>query len=91
MQIKFIDRERQKVILIVIFGYILPVLLVYLGLIPFSWRFYALIIATIAIFAIARLYRFSPGEVGLTNKNLGTSLKAIALPTLASALLMGAT
>ncbi len=88
MQIKFIDRERQKVILIVIFGYILPVLLVYLGLIPFSWRFYALIIATIAIFAIARLYRFSPGEVGLTNKNLGTSLKAIALPTLASALLM---
>ncbi|MEH2465212.1 CPBP family intramembrane glutamic endopeptidase [Nostoc sp.] len=88
MEGKLVGRERQKVILIVGFGYILPVLLIYLELVPFSWRFYILILAAIAILAIARLYRFSLVELGFTKQYLGTSLKAIALPTLASALLM---
>jgi uncharacterized protein len=88
MEVKLIDRERQKVILIVSLGYILPVLLIYLGLIPFSWRFSILILAAVAILAIARLYRFSPRELGITKQNFSSSLSAIALPTLASALLM---
>lgn len=88
MEGKLVSKEQQKVILIVSLAYILPVLLIYLGLVPFSWRFYILILAAIAILAIARLYRFSPLELGFTKKHLGTSLKAIALPTLASVLLM---
>jgi membrane protease YdiL (CAAX protease family) len=59
-------QERKKVIIIVFLTYILPVLLVFLELIPFSWRF----------------YRFSPIELGFTNNNLKKSLQAIALPTL---------
>jgi uncharacterized protein len=85
---KDLSQERLKVILIVGFGYILPVLLVCLDIVPFSWRFYVLILAAIAILVIARLYRFSSVELGLTRQNLGNSLKAIALPTLAFALLM---
>lgn len=88
MEGKLVSKERQKVMLIVGFGYILPVLLVYLGLVPFRARFYVLILAAIAILAIARLYRFSALELGFTKQNLRSSLKAIALPTLASALLM---
>jgi uncharacterized protein len=88
MEVKLIDRERHKVILIVTSGYILPVLLIYLGLVPFSWRFYILILAAVAILAIAQLYRFSPRELGITKQNFSSSLSAIALPTLASALLM---
>lgn len=85
---KLVSTEQQKVILIVSLAYILPVLVVYLGLVPFSWRFYILILAAIAILAIAQLYRFSALELGFTQQNLRSSLKAIALPTLASALLM---
>ncbi|NMG08994.1 type II CAAX endopeptidase family protein [Brasilonema sp. UFV-L1] len=88
MKGKLISKEQQKVILIVSLAYILPVLVIYLGLVPFSWRFYILILAAIAIFNIARLYRFSALELGFTKKYLVTSLFAIALPTLASALLM---
>ncbi|MEM6399158.1 MAG: CPBP family intramembrane glutamic endopeptidase [Cyanobacteria bacterium P01_D01_bin.116] len=83
-----INRERQKVVLIILFTYILPVLLVYLQLIPFTWRFYLLILAAAAILIINLLYRFSPLELGFTKKNLLSSLKAIALPTLGCALLM---
>ncbi|MCP6761491.1 MAG: CPBP family intramembrane metalloprotease [Fischerella sp. CENA71] len=88
MEGKLVAKERQKVILVVSLAYILPILLVCLGLISFSWRFYLLILAAVAIFAIARLYRFSLLELGLTKQHLGTSLKAIALPTLASVLLI---
>lgn len=83
-----INKQRQKVVLIVIFAYILPVLLVYLQLIPFTWRFYVLIFAAVAILTINRLYKFSPVELGFTKKHLLSSLKAIALPTLGCALLM---
>lgn len=85
---KALSQERQKVILIISFGYLLPVLIVCLGFIPFFWRFYLLILAAIAILMIAQQYRFSPMELGLTRQNLRTSLKAIAPPTLAFALLM---
>jgi membrane protease YdiL (CAAX protease family) len=88
MEGKLVGKEQQKVILIVGLAYILPVLLIYLGLVPFRARFYILILAAIAILAIARLYRFSAVELGFTKQNLRSSLKAIALPTLASALLM---
>ncbi|MBD2344135.1 CPBP family intramembrane glutamic endopeptidase [Anabaena subtropica] len=88
MQGKLVSKEQQKVILIVGLAYILPVLLIYLGLVPFSWRFYILILAAVAVLAIARLYRFSTVELGFTKQNLKSSLSAIALPTLASALLM---
>jgi len=81
-------QERKKVILIVFFAYILPVLLVFLELIPFSWRFYVLILAAMVVVVIAYLYRFSLVELGFTGNNLGKSLKAIALPTLISAGLM---
>ncbi|NDJ18772.1 CPBP family intramembrane glutamic endopeptidase [Myxacorys almedinensis] len=83
-----VSKERQKVMLIVGFGYILPVLLVWLGFVPFSWRFYILILAAIAIVVFARLYQFSLIELGLTQQHLGSALKAIALPTLAFALIM---
>jgi uncharacterized protein len=83
-----ISKEKQQVILIVSLGYILPVLLVYYKLIPFSWRFYLLILAAIAILAITRLYKFSLVELGLTRQHLGISFKVIALPTFASVLLM---
>lgn len=85
---KLVSKEQQKVILIVSLAYILPVLVIYLGLVPFSWRFYILLLAAVAIFAITRIYQFSALELGFTKQRLGTSLKAIALPTLASALLM---
>ncbi len=75
-------QERKKVIIIVFLTYILPVLLVFLEIIPFSWRFYVLILAAIMVVAIAYLYRFSPVELGFTNNNLEKSLQAIALPTL---------
>jgi membrane protease YdiL (CAAX protease family) len=88
MEGKLVGKERQKVMLIVSFAFILPVLLICLDLIPFSWRFYLLVLAAVAILALARLYRFSLVELGFTKQHLGTSLKAIALPTLASALLM---
>ncbi|MDB9374889.1 CPBP family intramembrane glutamic endopeptidase [Nodularia sphaerocarpa] len=88
MEGKLVSKEQQKVILIVSLGYILPVLLIYLGLVPFSWRFYILILAAVAILAIAQLYQFSPRELGITKQNFSSSLSAIALPTLASALLM---
>ncbi len=88
MEDKLVGKERQKVMLIVGFAYILPILLIYLGLVPFSWRFYLLVLAAVAIFAIAQLYRLSALELGFTKQHLRTSLKAIALPTLASALLM---
>lgn len=83
-----IRRERKKVILISVLGYILPVLLVYLQLVPFSWRFYLLLLAAIAILIITKLYKFSPVELGFTTQNLKPSLNTIALPTLASGLLM---
>jgi uncharacterized protein len=88
MESQLVFKERQKVILIVSFAYILPVLLIFLGLVPFSWRFAVLILAAIVVVVIARLYRFSPVELGFTRNNLETSLKAIALPTLGFALLM---
>ncbi|WP_017651549.1 CPBP family intramembrane glutamic endopeptidase [Fortiea contorta] len=88
MKNKLISKEQQKVILIVGLAYILPILVIYLGLVPFSWRFGILILAAIVILAIARFYRFSALELGLTKQNLANSLKAIALPSLASALLM---
>jgi membrane protease YdiL (CAAX protease family) len=88
MEGKLVSKEQQKVILIVSLGYILPVLFIYLGLVPFSWRFYILILAAVAILAIAQLYQFSPRELGITKQNFSSSLSAIALPTLASALLM---
>lgn len=83
-----VNKERQKVLLIIIFAYILPVLLVYLRLVPFTWRFYLLIFAAVAILSINLLYRFSAVELGFTKKHLTCSLKAIALPTLGCALLM---
>ncbi|MBF2063770.1 MAG: CPBP family intramembrane metalloprotease [Calothrix sp. C42_A2020_038] len=76
------------VTLIICLGYILPVLLIYWQLVPFSWRFFLLIFAALAIIAIARLYRFSATELGFTRQNLKQSLNAIALPTLASAVMM---
>lgn len=79
---KQLVQERQKVILIVFLIYILPVLLVFLEVIPFSWRFYVLIFAAIVVVAIAYLYQFSPVELGFTNHNLKKSLTAISLPTL---------
>lgn len=79
---KQLVQERQKVILIVFLIYILPVLLVFLEVIPFSWRFYVLIFAAIVVVAIAYLYQFSPVELGFTNHNLKKSLTAITLPTL---------
>jgi len=85
---QLIYKERQKVILIVCFAYILPVLLLFLGLIPFSWRFYVLILAAMVVVAIALMYQLSLVELGFTRNNLGKSLKAIALLTLASTLLM---
>ncbi|MDP5339308.1 MAG: CPBP family intramembrane metalloprotease [Nodularia sp. (in: cyanobacteria)] len=88
MEGKLVSKEQQKVILIVGLAYILPVLLIYLGLVPFSWRFSILILAAVAILAIARLYRFSAVELGFTKQNFSSSFRAIALPTLASALLM---
>lgn len=88
MEGKIVSKEQQKVILIVGLAYILPVLLIYLGLVPFSWRFYILILAAVAILAIARLYQFSPRELGITKQNFSSSLRAITLPMLASALLM---
>lgn len=88
MEGKLVSKEQQKVILIVGLAYILPVLLIYLELVPFRARFYILILAAVAILAIARLYRFSTVELGFTKQHLRSSLSAIALPTLASALLM---
>ncbi|QDL11268.1 CPBP family intramembrane metalloprotease [Brasilonema octagenarum UFV-E1] len=88
MEGKLVSKEQQKVMLIVGLAYILPIILIDLGLVPFRARFYVLILAAIAIFAIAQLYRFSALELGFTKRHLGSSLKAIALPTLASALLM---
>jgi uncharacterized protein len=88
MEGKLVSKEQQKVILIVGLAYILPVLLIYLKLVPFSWRFYILILAAVAILAIARLYRFSTVELGFTKQNLRSSLSAIAPPTLASVVLM---
>jgi uncharacterized protein len=88
MEGKLVSKERQKVMLIASLGYILPVVLVYFKLVPFSWRFYILILAAFTILAIARLYRFSAVEVGFSKHHFKTALKAIALPTLASALLM---
>ncbi|MBW4667841.1 MAG: CPBP family intramembrane metalloprotease [Cyanomargarita calcarea GSE-NOS-MK-12-04C] len=88
MGILSINQERQKLILIMSLGYILPVLLLYLKIIPFFWRFYLLILTAIAILAITRLYNFSAVELGLTKQRLGISLKFIALPTLAFVLLM---
>lgn len=88
MEGKLVSKEQHKVMLIVSLAYILPVLVIYLGLVPFSWRFSILILAAVAILAIARLYRFSALELGFTQQHLGTSLKAIAIPTLASTLLM---
>ena len=80
--------ERQQVILIVSGGYIIPVLLVYWGFIPFSWRFYLMILIAIAMLAIARMYRCSVVELGLTKQHFENSLKSIALPTLAAAVIM---
>jgi uncharacterized protein len=88
MERQLVCKERQKVILIVCFAYILPVLLIFLGLLPFSWRFSVLILAAMVVIAIAQLYRFSAVELGFTRNNLGASLKVIALPTLVSVLLM---
>lgn len=88
MEILPINQERQKLILIISLGYILPVLLLHLKIIPFSWRFYLLILTAIAILAISQLYKLSFVEVGLTTQRLRISFKVIALPTLASALLM---
>jgi uncharacterized protein len=80
MQTQSVCQERHKVLLIVGFTYILPVVLIFLGLIPFSWRFAALTISAMVIVAIARLYRFSAVELGLTQKRLRNSLKAISFP-----------
>lgn len=88
MEVKLIKKAQQKIILIVIIGYILPVLLIYWGLVPYAWRFYILMAAAAAILAIARIYRFSGVELGFTQQNLKISLSVIALPTLGSALLM---
>lgn len=88
MGILQINQERQKLILIISLGYILPVLLLHFKIIPFSWRFYILILAAIAILAITRLYKFSLIELGFTRQHLGISFKVITLPTLASVLLM---
>lgn len=83
-----VSKEQQKVSLIVSLAYILPVLLIHLELIPFSWRFYLLILASGVILAIARFYRFSALELGLTQQNFKTAVNAIALPTIAAAVLM---
>ena len=83
-----LSKQRQQVILIIGCGYIIPVLLVYWGFIPFSWRFYIMIIMAILMLAIARIYRCSPIELGLTKQNLENSSKSIALPTLAAVVLM---
>jgi len=81
MHSQSVRQERQKVLLIVGFIYILPVVLIFVGLIPFSWRFAVLIISAMVIVAIARLYRFSAVELGFTQKHLRNSLQAISLPT----------
>ncbi|WGV24684.1 hypothetical protein [Halotia branconii] len=57
----------------------MPVLLIYLGLVPFSWRFYILILAAVAILAIAQLYQFSAKELGITKQNFSSSFSAIAI------------
>lgn len=88
MEVNLIARERQRVIIILVLGYILPVGLIYLRLVPFSWRFYILILASIAILAVTRIYKFSAVELGFTQQNFRSSLSAIALPTLISAALM---
>jgi membrane protease YdiL (CAAX protease family) len=85
MENKQLYQERQRVILIVFLAYILPVLLVFLKVIPFYWRFYVLVLVTIVVVAFASLYQFSPVELGFTRNNLGKSCKAIAVPTLVSA------
>lgn len=83
-----LSKQRQQVILIIGCGYIIPVLLVYWEFIPFSWRFYIIILIAIVMLAIAKMYRYSPIELGLTKQNLKNSFKSIALPTLAAAVLM---
>ena len=83
-----LSKQRQQAILIIGCGYIIPVLLVYWGFIPFSWRFYVMIITAIVMLAIARIYRYSPIELGLTKQNLENSFKSIALPTLVAVVLM---
>jgi uncharacterized protein len=82
------DKERLKVLLIVVLGFILPILMICLGVVPFAWRFHILILAVVLIWAIAQQYSLTLQELGLTHCRLERSLKAIALPTLASALLM---
>jgi len=88
MEDRLVWKERQKVIFIVCFAYILPVIIIFLEWVPFSCRFSILILAAIVILAIARLYRLSSLELGFTHNNLKKSFKVIAPSTLAFALLM---
>jgi uncharacterized protein len=80
--------EWSKVILIITLVYILPVSLFFYDLVPFYWRFHALILVAATIASIGYLYRFSVVELGFTSSQLRSAAKAIAVPTLATAILM---
>lgn len=88
MKDQLILKEQLKVILIIVFVYILPVLLLFSGWCSFAWRFAILILINIIVILITRLYSFTLEELGITRNNLGKSIKAIALPTLVFSLLM---
>lgn len=90
MKYQWLSKEQQKVLLIVCFGYISPVLLVSFGFVPFSWRFYILLLAAIVVLIIARCYQFSLEELGLTQQRLGKSLNTIVPLTVVCGVCMGA-
>jgi uncharacterized protein len=83
-----INNEYLKVILLINLVYILPVMLVLYDLFPFAWRFCTLIVVAAIIASIGYLYRFSAVELGFTSSQLRSAVKAIAVPTLATAILM---
>lgn len=88
MENKIIHKAKEKSFLIVTLFYILPALLIYLEIIPFSLRFWILILGAITIIVLSSFSKLSLKDYGFQCQNLIKSLKAIAFPTFSLSLLM---
>ncbi|MBC1238019.1 CPBP family intramembrane metalloprotease [Nostoc sp. 2RC] len=80
--------EKIKVISIIITLYILPIVLMLVGLIPFSFRFILLVIVTIVVILSTMINKIKLEELGFTHKNLLFAIKNVLPATIGLAILI---
>ncbi len=61
-------KKQNEVFLEIVYIFIAPVILIYLGIVPYSWRLLVLLCISLLIMSIIRYQRWTKGQLGLSER-----------------------